>query len=869
MTDFAREIIAVTLEEEMRKSYLDYAMSVIVGRALPDIRDGLKPVHRRVLFAMRELGNDHNKPHKKSARIVGEVIGKYHPHGESAVYDAIVRMAQPFSLRYMLIDGQGNFGSVDGDAPAAMRYTEVRMMRIAHQLLADLDKETVDFIPNYDGSEKEPLVFPTRVPNLLVNGSSGIAVGMATNIPPHNLGEVIDAVLALIDNPDISIEELMEHLPGPDFPTAGFICGRQGIEEAYRTGRGKVVMRARCVVEKDEKGAGERIVVNELPYMVNKAVLLQKIAGLVKEKRIDGIAGLRDESDKDGMRVVMETKRGEASEVILNKLYKFTSLQSAFNVNMVALAEGGPLLVNIKQALEAFVRHRRDVITRRSVFELRKARAKAHLLEGYAVALANLDAVIELIKASPSPADARQALMDSVWLPGKVIEMLQDAKTETGSGAGWITRPDDLEPGFGLLDDSYRLSPAQAQAILELRLHRLTALEQDRIFIDYKALVERIGELLEVLSNPDSLTDVVREELVEIRNLHGDDRRTEILEEEGGVELEDLVKEEDVVVTLSHRGYAKYQPLDTYRAQRRGGKGKTATSVKEEDFVEKLFIAGTHDTLLCFSTHGKVYWLKVYYLPRAGRIAQGKPIVNMLPLADGERISSVLPVKDFDQDCHVIMATAKGVVKKVELSSFSRPRRSGIIAVRLKPEDELIGTEIVDSRHHIMLFSDIGKAIRFRASDLRSIGRQAQGVKGMNLGEKSRVVSLLTIDAGQQEDKCVLVATENGFGKRTAVTQFPPRNRGGKGVISIRTSPRNGLVTGAVLGGEDDEAMLITAGGKLIRVRLRDVSLVGRNTQGVRLIRLYGKQRLVMVEPVVEPDVGIDDRLPDPDRPEA
>ncbi len=857
MTDFAREIISVSLEDEMRKSYLDYAMSVIVGRALPDIRDGLKPVHRRVLFAMRELGTDYNKPHKKSARVVGEVIGKYHPHGESAVYDAIVRMAQPFSLRYMLVDGQGNFGSIDGDAPAAMRYTEVRMTRVAHQLLADLDKETVDFVPNYDGSEEEPLVFPTRVPNLLVNGSSGIAVGMATNIPPHNLNEVIDATLALIDNPDISIDGLMEHLPGPDFPTAGFICGREGIREAYHTGRGRVVMRARCVIEKDEKTQGGRIVVNELPYMVNKATLLQKIVALVKEKRIEGISELRDESDKDGMRAVIQTKRGEAGEVILNKLYKFTSLQTAFSVNMVALNEGGPQLVNIKQALEAFIRHRRDVITRRSVFELRKAREKAHLLEGYAVALASLDAVIALIKASASPAAARQALMDRAWPSGKVIEMLRDVELSSDGTASHITRPDTLEPGFGLSDDGYRLSQAQAQAILDLRLHRLTALEQDKIFIDYKQLVQRIGELLEVLSNPDRLIDVVKEELIETRNLHGDRRRTEILEEQGGVELEDLVKKEEAVVTLSRKGYAKYQPLDTYHAQRRGGTGKTAAPVKEKDCVEKLFIAGTHDTLLCFSTRGKVYWLKVYCLPRVGRTAQGKPIVNMLPLADGERISSLLPVKDYDPSRYVLMATARGTVKKVGLANFSHPRKNGIIAVRLKPGDELTGTELVDPRHHVMLFTDAGKAIRFRASDLRSIGRQAQGVRGMRLDAKARVVSLLTIDTEQQTGKSVLVATRNGFGKRTEVARFTPQKRGGKGVISIRTMPRNGLVRGAVLGGENDEAVLITTGGKLIRMRLKDVPLVGRNTQGVRLIRLSGKERLVMVELVV----GIEDQL--------
>ena len=869
MTDFAREIIAVTLEDEMRKSYLDYAMSVIVGRALPDIRDGLKPVHRRVLFAMRELGNDYNKPHKKSARVVGEVIGKYHPHGESAVYDTIVRMAQPFSLRYMLVDGQGNFGSIDGDAPAAMRYTEVRMMRLAHQLLIDLDKETVDFAPNYDGSEEEPLVLPARVPNLLINGSSGIAVGMATNIPPHNLVEVIDASLAVIDNPEISIDELIEHLPGPDFPTAGFICGTQGIKDAYHTGRGSVTMRARCIVEKGETNPRELIIINESPDMVNKATLLQKIAELVKEKRIEGIAELRDESDKDGMRVVMEIKRGEVSEIILNKLYQFTPMQTNFGINMVALTNGRPLLANIKQILEAFIHHRLDVVTRRSVFELRKAREKAHLLEGQAVALANVDEVIELIKASSTPADARQALVNRVWPPAKVIEMLQSAQAQSNDGLNeHVTRPADLSAEFGLFDDGYHLSSAQAQSILDLRLNRLTALEQDQIFIDYKALVSQICELLEVLSNPDSLTDVIRKELIEIRDRYGDSRRTEILEDGGGMDPEDLINKEDVVVTLSHTGYAKYQSLDAYRAQRRGGKGKTATSVKEQDFVEKLFIANTHDTLLCFSTYGKVYWLKVYRLPEASRIARGKPIVNMLPLADGERISSVLPVTTFNQDHYVIMATAKGIIKKITLANFSHPRKNGIIAVRWKPGDELVGTELISSGHHVMLFSDTGRVVRFRSSDLRLIGRVSSGVRGIRLPGKSRVVSLLVIDPQYQEGgKCVLTVTRNGFGKCTALDQFATRKRGGKGVISIRTLGRNGYVMGAMLGDENDEVMLITTGGKLVRMRISDVPLVGRNTQGVRLLRVSGREQLTAVEPVISmPEVvpgAIEEAPPD------
>ena len=855
MPDFAREVITVTLEDEMRKSYLDYAMSVIVGRALPDIRDGLKPVHRRVLFAMVGLSNDYNKPYKKSARIVGDVIGKYHPHGESAVYDAIVRMAQPFSLRYMLINGQGNFGSIDGDAPAAMRYTEIRMMRIAHELLLDLDKETVDFAPTYDNAEKEPLVLPARIPNLLINGSSGIAVGMATNIPPHNIGEVINAVLAVIDNSDISIDELMHHLSGPDFPTGGFICGRSGIRQAYHTGRGSVVMRARCVIEKDDKSGQERIVANELPYMVNKAALLEKIAELVKGKRIEGISELRDESDKDGMRMVIVLKRGEIGEVVLNNLYQFTRLQSSFGINMVALSEGSPMLANIKQILDAFIRHRRDVVTRRSVFELRKAREKAHLLEGQAVALASVDEVIKLIKTSHTPADAKQALMNKAWLPGTAIKMLQSAKLsdeETSSNtSAHITRPDNLPDEFGLFKDGYHLSPAQAQAILDLRLHRLTTLEQDKILVDYGALIETIKELLDILSNPDHLVAVIREELIEIRERYSDGRRTEILDQEGNLDMEDLITEEDVVVTLSHAGYAKYQAMDTYRAQRRGGKGKAATSVKEEDFVDKLFIASTHDTLLCFSTRGKVYWIKVYRLAEAGRIARGKPIINMLPLDEGERISSVLPVRSYDKDRYVVMATTKGIVKKIALDQFSRPRNSGIIAIRLKSGDELIGTEIIAQGHHVMLFSDAGKVVRFHERDLRLIGRATAGVRGIRMKEKDRVISLLTIDPDAEErGDCALITTRNGYGKRTVLSQFAVRKRGGKGIISIQTTKRNGRVAGANLVVDSDEVMLITTGGTLVRTRVNGVSIVGRNTQGVRLIRLSKKEQLIEVETI-------------------
>ena len=855
---FAKEIIPVNLVDEMRKSYLDYAMSVIIGRALPDVRDGLKPVHRRVLYAMHELGNDWNKPYKKSARIVGDVIGKYHPHGDVAAYDTIVRMAQPFSMRYMLVDGQGNFGSIDGDAPAAMRYTEVRMSRLAHELLADLGKETVDFIPNYDNSEQEPSVLPTRVPNLLVNGSSGIAVGMATNVPPHNLAEVIDAALVLIDNPEAGIDDMMEHLPGPDFPTAGLICGTQGIREAYRSGRGRIVMRARTRIEEDPKNGRQSIIVTELPYMVNKARLLEKIAGLVKEKRIEGIAELRDESDKDGIRVVMDLKLREVADVVLNNLYRHTPLQSNFGVNMVVLDGGKPVLADLKLVLEAFIRHRRDVVTRRSIFELRKARAKAHVLEGQAVALANIDEVIALIKASKSPAEAKKSLVARLWEPGAVTAMLARTR-ETGKqadqGTEDLTRPDGLASDLGLQPDGYRLSAEQAQAILDLRLHRLTALEQDKIVSDYKELIAEIMKLLAILSDPDKLIKVIRDDMIEIREKYGDERRTEILEQDIDLSMEDLITEENVAVTFSHTGYAKRQQIDVYRAQRRGGRGRAATSVKEDDFVDKLFIAGTHDTLLCFSTAGKVYWLKVYELPQAGRTAKGRPLVNLLPLGNGERITAVLPIKNYSEEHFVLMATAKGTIKKSRLTHFSRPRSNGIRAVTLKPDDQLIGVELTDGGYNVMLFSDAGKVAHFRESDLRSVGRTAQGVRGIRLRSGDTVISLLVFDpAGEACD--VLIATEHGYGKRTPVEYFTAKGRGGKGVISIRTNERNGRVVGAIKVSDEDEVMLITTGGTLVRTEVSGISQVGRNTQGVRLIRLNknGDERLAEVASVLELD---------------
>ncbi len=846
MAEFAKEVVPVNLEDEMRQSYLDYAMSVIVGRALPDVRDGLKPVHRRVLYAMHELGNDWNKPYKKSARIVGDVIGKYHPHGDTAVYDTIVRMAQPFSLRYMLVDGQGNFGSVDGDSPAAMRYTEVRMSKIAHELLADIDKETVDFVPNYDETEKEPAVFPTRIPNLLINGSAGIAVGMATNIPPHNLTEVIDACTALIDNPDLSIKELMEFIPGPDFPTAGVINGVRGIHEAYHTGRGRVHIRARSHVE-GEEGGKQAIVVTELPYQVNKARLLEKIAELVKDKKIEGISSLRDESDKEGMRMVIELKRGEVAEVVLNNLYQHTQLQNVFGINMVALVDGQPRLLDLKQILEAFIRHRRDVVTRRTVFELRKARERGHVLEGLAVALANIDEVIALIKQSKSRAEARGELMAREWRPGVVTELLERAGVEA-------YRPDGLEPQFGFQGEFYRLSEVQAQAILDLRLHQLTGLEQDKIVGEYKEVIARIDDLLGILNDPDRLMQVIRDELSEVREEFGDERRTEILTDHLDLTLEDLITEEDVVVTLSHAGYAKSQSLSDYSAQRRGGRGKSAARVKEEDFIDKLFIASTHDTILCFSSRGKAYWLKVYQLPQAGRAARGKPLVNLLPLEEGERINAVLPVREFREDQYVFMATAAGTVKKTPLKDFSRPRANGIIALDLRPGDYLVDVDITDGERDAMLFSNAGKAIRFHETDVRPMGRTACGVRGIRLQPDQKVIALIIVDEGD-----VLTATENGYGKRTPVDDYPVHGRGGQGVISIRVTDRNGEVVGAELVHEEDEIMLISSGGTLVRTRVNEVSRMGRSTQGVRLINLQNGEKLVGIERIVEEDEDSDD----------
>ncbi|MDH3401211.1 MAG: DNA gyrase subunit A [Chromatiales bacterium] len=836
MTDITPEILPVNLEDEMRRSYLDYAMSVIVGRALPDVRDGLKPVHRRVLFAMRELGNDFNKPYKKSARVVGDVIGKYHPHGDSAVYDTIVRMAQPFSMRYMLVDGQGNFGSVDGDAPAAMRYTEVRMAKMAHELLADIEKETVDFVPNYDESESEPSVMPTRIPNLLVNGSSGIAVGMATNIPPHNLGEVVDACLATIDNPDISLPELMQLIPGPDFPTAGIINGAQGILEAYRTGRGRIHVRALSHIERNESNGKESIIVTELPYQVNKARLLEKIAELVRERKIEGITELRDESDKDGMRMVVELRRGEPSDVVLNNLYKQTLLQSVFGINMVALVEGRPQLINLKTMLDCFVRHRREVVTRRTIFELRKAREKAHILEGQAVALANIDEVIATIKASASPAEARIALVSRGWKPGVVIQMLQRAGAEA-------TRPDSIEEEFGMQGEDYRLSVTQAQAILDLKLHRLTGLEQDKIINEYKALIESIQEYLSILESPEELMAVIRTELVEVREQYADSRRTEIRQDFQGLSLEDLITEEDVVVTLSREGYAKAQPVSSYEAQRRGGRGKSATKIKETDLIDKLWVVNTHDTLLCFTSSGKVYWLKVYELPQAGRGARGKPIVNLLPLGPDEHVNAVLPVREFDENLFVFMATSCGTVKKTPLHAFSRPRANGIIAVDLRGEDRLVGVAITDGANDVLLVGRSGKAIRFKETDVRAMGRTAAGVRGIRLAKGDEVISLI-INEGDD----ILTATENGYGKRTSVDEFSVQGRGGQGVIGIQTSERNGLCVGALQVTDEHQIMLISNGGTLVRTAVSEVSVLGRNTQGVRLIKLGKGEKLVGVE---------------------
>jgi len=841
MTNLAKEIVPINIEEELKNSYLDYAMSVIVGRALPDVRDGLKPVHRRVLFAMKELGNDWNKAYKKSARVVGDVIGKYHPHGDSAVYDTIVRMAQPFSLRYMLVDGQGNFGSIDGDSAAAMRYTEVRMAKITQELLADLDKETVDYVPNYDGTELIPAVLPTKIPNLLINGSSGIAVGMATNIPPHNITEVINGCLALIQNPDITIPELMEYIPGPDFPTAAIINGRRGIEEAYRTGRGKVYIRAKTHIETDEKTSRESIIVTEIPYQVNKARLIEKIAELVKDKRIEGISALRDESDKDGMRIVIEVKRGESSDVLLNHLYANTQMQAVFGINMVALDQGQPRLLGLKDMLECFVLHRREVVTRRTVYDLRKARDRAHILEGLAIALTNIDEIIELIKTSPSPAEAKNGLVSRGWRLGNVSEMLARA----GESAA---RPEWLEEHFGIRDGHYYLTEQQAQAILDLRLHKLTGLEHEKILAEYRELLDLIAELLHILASPERLMQVICEELEAAKTQYGDERRTEIQADALDINMEDLIAKEDVVVTLSHLGYAKYQPLSDYEAQRRGGRGKAATTVKDEDFVDQLLIASTHDTILCFSNRGRLYWLKVYQLPQASRQARGKPIINLLPLEDNERITAILPVSEYEEGKYVFMATAQGTVKKTSLSEYSRPRASGIIAVNLNDGDQLIGVDLTDGSSQIMLFSDDGKVVRFHEEGVRPMGRTATGVRGIKLREGGTVVSLIV----PKSDGAILTVTENGYGKRTALQEYPEKSRATQGVVSIKVSERNGLVVGAVQVNALDEIMLISNKGTLVRTRVKEVSQVGRNTAGVILIRTQEGEKVVGVQRIDE-----------------
>jgi DNA gyrase subunit A len=837
-TPIARLVEKVSLEAELKQSYLDYAMSVIVGRALPDVRDGLKPVHRRVLFAMHELGNDWNKPHKKSARVVGDVIGKYHPHGDTAVYDTIVRMAQPFSLRYLLVDGQGNFGSVDGDSAAAMRYTEIRMTKLAHALLADLEKETVDFAPNYDETEMIPVVMPTRVPNLLINGSSGIAVGMATNIPPHNLTEVINATIAIIDNPELPLQDILQYIPGPDFPTAGIIQGRSGIVEAYRTGRGRVIVRAKTHIETDEKSTKEKIIVTELPYQVNKARLIERIAELVKEKKLEGITALRDESDKHGMRIVIEVRRNENSDVILNNLYVQTQLQTVYGINIVALVDNQPKILNIKQLIEFFIRHRREVVTRRALFDLRKARERAHILEGLAIALSNIDEMIVMIKQAKDSAEAKANLMGRTWQPAKVIEIL--------------TRTDTEHPliesvhGYGLTADGYLLSPEQAQSILDMRLHRLTGLEQDKITSEHAELKNLIIDLSEIIESSTRLMQVIRDELLEIKEQFGDERRTEITDSESDFSMEDLLPEEDVVVTVSHEGYAKIQPVETYQAQHRGGKGKSATTIKEEDFIEHLLLANTHDTILCFSNNGKVYWLKVYQLPQASRNARGKPIINLLPLAEGERISAILPMREYREDHYVFMATSNGTVKKVALTEFSRPRSSGIIALELAENDHLIGVAITDGNHEVMVFTNAGKVIRFPESKVRPMGRTARGVRGVKLQDDQRAISLVVISSTGD----ILTATECGYGKRTPVDEYRVTGRGGQGVISIQVNERNGQVIGAIQVNSEDEVMLISNKGTLVRVPAAEISLVGRNTQGVRLIQLTNDEVLVSLERV-------------------
>jgi DNA gyrase subunit A len=843
MVDPEKAILPVNIEDELKQSYLDYAMSVIVGRALPDVRDGLKPVHRRVLFAMSELNNDWNKAYKKSARVVGDVIGKYHPHGDSAVYETIVRMAQPFSLRYMLVDGQGNFGSIDGDSAAAMRYTEIRMQKLAHALLEDLEKDTVDFVPNYDETEWIPHVLPTRIPNLLVNGSSGIAVGMATNIPPHNLTEVVKGCLALIENSDITIDELMEYIPGPDFPTGAIINGKAGIIQAYRTGRGRIYQRAKADIEVNEKTKRETIIISEIPYQLNKSRLIERIAELVKEKKIEGISELRDESDKDGLRVVIELKRGEMGEVVLNNLYAQTQLQSVFGINVVALVDGQPKILNLKEMLEAFIRHRREVVTRRTIYLLKKARERAHTLEGFAIALANIDEIITLIKKSPSPADAREALVAKGWTPGTVVAMLERAGPEA-------SRPEWLEDQYGLKKGKYFLSPEQAKDILELRLHRLTGMEQDKIIEEFTVKLDEIADYQDILGSITRLMSVIKEELEAVLEQFGDERRTEIIESQHDLTVEDLITEEERVVTISHGGYAKTQPLTDYQAQRRGGTGKSATAVKDEDFVEHLLIASTHATILCFTNLGKVYWLKVYQIPVAGRNSRGRPMVNLLPLDEGERISSILPVEEYSADQFVIMATANGTVKKTSLDQYSRPRSVGLRAVDLVEGDHLVGTAIIDGSKDIMLFSSEGKAVRFSETDVRAMGRVSKGVRGMRLPEGHSVISMVI----PEDDGLLLTVCQNGYGKRTKIEEFPTKGRGGKGMIAIQASERNGPLVGVTQLFDGDEIMLISDQGTMVRTRGDEVSIVGRNTQGVRVIRLKENEKLVSLARIAEPE---------------
>ena len=841
---FAKETIPVSLDGEMKKSYLDYAMSVIVGRALPDVRDGLKPVHRRVLYAMHELSNSFNRPYKKSARIVGDVIGKYHPHGDTAVYDTIVRMAQDFSLRYMLVDGQGNFGSVDGDNAAAMRYTEIRMSKISHELLSDIEKETVDFGPNYDGSEHEPLIMPTKLPNLLINGSSGIAVGMATNIPPHNLTEVIDGLKELLKKPEITIDELIEKIPAPDFPTAGIIHGISGVRDGYRTGRGRVVMRGRTHIEELDRGKREAIIVDELPYQVNKKNFIEKIAELVNGKKIDGISDLRDESDKSGMRVVIELKRGEIPDVVLNNLFKQTQLQDSFGMNMVALIDGQPKLLNLKEILDAFLRHRREVITRRTVYDLKKARDRGHVLEGLAVALENVDEMIKIIKSAKTPPEAKIELMKQTWKSTVVEGMLQ--KTTTG-----LSKPDGLSDKFGLTEKGYKLSDNQAQEILQLRLQRLTGLEQEKIVSEYKNILEVISDLLDILGNAERVTKIIETELDEIKAQYGDDRRSEIIEDAFDLSIEDLITPQDLVVTISNTGYIKAQVLDEYRAQRRGGRGKQAMTAKEDDFIEQMFVANTHDNILCFSSRGQVYWLKVYEVPQGSRVSKGKPIVNLFPLMPGEKINATLVVKDFVDDKFIFMATSKGTVKKTPLSDFSNPRKNGIIAIKLDNGDYLIGAEITNGENDIVLVSNGGKAVWFDENGVRSMGRNARGVRGMKIPDENQALSLLIASS---EDESVLVATENGYGKRTVLSDFRKSGRGTQGVKAIQVSDRNGIVVAARLVGDSDEIMLITTGGVLIRTRVSEIRELGRATQGVTLINLTKDEKLSGLAKIVEPE---------------